>query len=314
MSAGLFVGLDVAQDKIDAAVHGRTESWTVTYDASGIATLVEQLSTLDPTLVVVEATGSLERRLVVALDAVGLPVAVVNPAQIRAFAKASGQLAKTDRLDAYVIAHFAEAMKPVPRPRPNRDAQELKDLLARRRQVVEMLTAEKNRLRRSVAPVRDLVQQHIDYLEQQLGGIEKALDDRLQGNADWQAKVQLLCSAPAIGPATANTLIVELPELGHLNRKQIAALVGLAPFNRDSGRLRGRRGIWGGRSVVRTALYMAALVATRFNPVVRAFYDRLLKAGKVKMVALTACAHKLLTVLNAMVRDGTYWQPETMAA
>jgi transposase len=313
MSAQYFVGLDVSKDKIDAAVHGRAESWTVAYNAGGMATLVEQLSALQPVLVVVEATGGLERRVIAVLDAVDLPAAVVNPAQIRAFAKASGRLAKTDSLDAHVIAHFAEAMKPVPRERPTRDAQELKDLLARRRQVVNMLTAEKNRLRRSAPPVWDMVQHHVTFLEQQLGQIETALDEKLQADARYQAKMQLLCSAPAVGKATAHTLLIELPELGRLSRKEIAALVGLAPFNRDSGRQRGRRGIWGGRPVVRTALYMAALVATRHNPVIHAFYNRLVNAGKVKMVALTASAHKLLTILNAMVRDGAYWQPDHVA-
>lgn len=314
MSAHLFVGLDVSQDKIDAAVHGRAETWTVMYDTAGVAALVEQLLSLDPALVVLEATGGLERRLVAALDAAGLPVAVVNPAQIRAFAKASGQLAKTDRLDAQVIAHFAEALKPTPRPRADRASQDFKDLVARRRQVVEMLTAEKNRLHRALPPVQGFVQEHIAYLEQQLGTIDQALDAKLEANDRWRAEERLLCSVPGVGRATARVLIAELPELGQLDRKDIAALVGLAPLNRDSGRLRGRRSVWGGRPVVRTALYMAALVATRHNPVLRTFYRRLIAAGKVKMAALTACARKLLTILNAMVRDGSYWQPEQLAA
>jgi transposase len=314
MSADKYVGLDVAQDKIDGAVFGQDETWTVAYDDPGLVALVDRLSALDPALVVVEATGGLERRLVSALDAVGLPVAVMNPSRIRSFARAEGRLAKTDRLDAQVIAHFAEAMKPAPRPLPTCNAQEVKDLLARRRQVVEMLTAEKNRMRRALPPVLDLVQQHIAYLDQQLGQLDKALDEKLQANSHWAAEAKLLTSAPGVGPATARTMIAELPELGHLNRKQIAALVGVAPLNRDSGRLRGRRSIWGGRPVVRTALYMAALVATRHNAVLIVFYSRLVKSGKPKMVALTACAHKLLTILNAMVRDGTNWQKQSAEA
>jgi transposase len=308
MSTGSYVGLDVSQDKIDGAVYGQSDAWTVSYDDAGLVRLVDQLTALAPALVVVEATGGLERRVVAALDAVALPVAVVNPGRIRSFAKADGRLAKTDRLDAQVLAHFAEAMKPSPRPRPDRDAQDLKDLLARRRQIVEMLTAEHNRVRRALPPVQDLVQHHIAYLEQQLEQVDQALATKLQTDEQATAKLRVLCSAPGIGVVTAHTLLADLPELGCLGRKQIAALVGVAPLNRDSGRLRGRRSIWGGRPTVRTALYMAALVATRFNPVVRAFYERLLKAGKPKMVALTACAHKLLTILNAMVRDGSYWQ------
>jgi transposase len=314
MSAGTYVGLDVAQDKIDIAVYGQDGTWTVRYDAAGLVTLITSISEREPTLIVAEATGGLERRLAAALDAAAFPLAVVNPARIRAFAKADGQLAKTDRLDAQVIAHFAAAMRPEPRPRPDREAQDLKDLLARRRQVVEMLTAERNRLRRTVPPVQELIQQNIANLEQQLEQIDRLVDEKLQANAAWTAEVHLLQSVPGVGVATAHTLIAELPELGHLDRKQIAALVGLAPFNRDSGRMRGRRGIWGGRPVVRTALYMASLVATRHNPLLASFYNRLIKAGKPKMVALMACAHKLLTILNAMVRDGAYWQEQGTTA
>jgi transposase len=310
MSAGTYVGLDVAQDKIDVAVDGQDAAWTVPYTAAGLLTLVTQVSELEPTLIVAEATGGLERRLVVALDAAAFPLAVVNPARIRAFARAAGILAKTDRLDAHVIAHFAAAMKPEPRPRLDGQAQELKDFLARRRQVVEMLTAERNRLHRAVPPVYDLIQQNIANLQQQLEQLDTLIGDRMQANDLWSAEICLLKSVPGVGPRTASTLVAELPELGHLDRKQIAALVGLAPFNRDSGRMRGRRGIWGGRPVVRTALYMAALVATRHNPVLAVFFDRLVKAGKPKMVALVATAHKLLTILNAMVRDGAYWQTQ----
>lgn len=313
MSADVFVGLDVAQDKIDGAVAGQAETWTVSYDSVGLVSLVDRLTALEPTLVVVEATGALERRLVAALDAVAVPVAVVNPARIRSFAKADGRLAKTDRLDARVIAHFAATLQPTPRSRPNQTAQEFKDLLARRRQVVAMLTDEKNRLHRAVPPVQDFIEQNIMHLEQQLDELDRLLHDRLQDDKSWTAKERLLRSFKGVGSVTASTLIAELPELGSLNRKQIAALVGVAPLNRDSGRLRRRRSIWGGRPVVRTALYMAALVATRHNPVLCAFYDRLITLGKAKMVALTACAHKLLTILNAMVRDGAYWQDPTAA-
>jgi len=308
MSANLYVGLDVSQDKIDAAVHGQGEPWTVPYDRAGLISLVERLSALEPALIVAEATGGLERRLVGALDAVGLCVAVVNPARIRSFAKADGRLAKTDRLDAQVIAHFAEAMKPTPRERPSIDAQELKDLLARRRQVVEMLSAEHNRVRRASDPVQGFVQEHIAYLERELDRLDHLVDDKMQADDQRKAKAAVLRSAPGVGVVTANTLVAELPELGQLDRKQISALVGVAPFNRDSGRWRGRRSIWGGRPVVRTALYMAALVGTRYNSVLRSFYERLLAMGKPKMVAVMACAHKLLVTLNAMVRDGSHWK------
>jgi len=308
MSASLYVGLDVSQDKIDAAVHGQGEPWTVRYDRDGLISLVERLSALEPVLIVAEATGGLERRLVAALDALGLRVAVVNPARIRSFAKADGRLAKTDRLDAQVIAHYAEAMKPTPRERPNADAQELKDLLARRRQVVQMLSAEHNRVRRAIEPVQGFVQEHIAYLERELETLDHLVDDKMQADDHWQAKTKLLRSVPGVGVVTANTLVAELPELGQLDRKQIAALVGVAPLNRDSGRWRGRRSIWGGRPVVRTSLYMATLVATRYNSVIRSFYERLLATGKPKMVAVTACAHKLLIILNAMVSNGSYWQ------
>lgn len=308
MSANPYVGLDISQDTIDGAVYGQDEPWTVTYDRAGLISLVEQLGALEPELIVAEATGGLERRLVAALDAVGLRVAVVNPARIRSFAKADGRLAKTDRLDAQVIAHFAEAMKPTPRERPSVDAQELKDLLARRRQVVDMLSAEHNRVRRASEPVQAFLQEHIAYLERELEKLDQLVDDKMQADGHRKAKAGLLRSVPGVGVVTANTLVAELPELGQLDRKQIAALVGVAPLNRDSGHWRGRRSIWGGRPVVRTALYMAALVATRYNSVVRSFYERLLATGKPKMVAVTACAHKLLLILNAMVRDGSNWQ------
>jgi transposase len=314
MSAGFYVGLDVAQDKIDVAVYGQDDAWTVRYNAAGLVTLVTRVSELQPTLIVAEATGGLERRLAAVLDAAGLPLAVMNPGRIRSFAKAAGILAKTDRLDAHVIAHFAAVMKPEPRPRPNPEEQELKDLLARRRQVIQMLTAERNRLHRAVPPVYELIQQNVAILEQQLAQLQELIADRMQSNDRWSAEARLLESVPGVGPATARTLVADLPELGRLDRKQVAALVGLAPFNRDSGRMRGRRGIWGGRPTVRQALYMAALVASKHNPVLIAFHDRLKNAGKPEMVTLLACAHKLLTMLNAMVRDGTYWQAQQATA
>lgn len=314
MSVGVFVGLDVSQDKIDVAVDGDADTWTVTYDTAGVATLVEQLLTRQPALVVLEATGGLERRIVATLDAAGLPAAVVNPAQIRFFAKAIGRLAKTDRLDAQVIAHYAATIRPTPRSRPDAESQEFKDLLARRRQVVEMLTAEKNRLRRALPSVQQMITDHIAYLEKQLAALNEAVDAQIEANATWRAKEQVICSLIGVGHVTARTLMADLPELGQLDRKKISALVGVAPLNRDSGHLRGRRRIWGGRPVVRTALYMATLVAVKHNPVLRSFYQRLLDAGKPKMVALTACAHKLLVILNAMVRDGCYWQPERLAS
>ena len=304
----VYVGIDMAQDKFDGAVHGTQEKWTASNDGAGIAETVQRLTVLHPTLVVMEATGGLERSLVRALDAVAIPTEVVNPSKIRAFAKAIGQLAKTDALDAQVIAHYAAVIQPAPRPRPTVAAEELKALIKRRQQMVEMITAEKNRLSRALPAVRSHIQQHIAWLQEERDGLDHELDTLLKTDAHWKARERQLRTVKGVGPVIARTLIADLPELGQLNRKKIATLVGLAPLNRDSGTHRGIRTVWGGRAVVRAALYMGTLSATRYNPVIKAFYDRLLKLGKCKKAALTACAHKLLIILNAMVRDGTFWQ------
>ena len=305
----VWIGIDVAKARLDIAVRPSQEVWDAANDEVGIAELVERIQALAPQGIVVEATGGLEVPVAGSLAAAGLPVAVVNPRQVRDFAKATGRLAKTDRLDAQVLAHFGEAVRPEPRRLPDEQALALAALLARRRQVVEMLTAEKNRLGSASRRVRDRVKAHIEWLEKELADLDKELRRTLRDSPIWREHDQLLRSVPGIGPTVAVTLLADLPELGTLDRKQIAALVGLAPLNRDSGTLRGRRTIWGGRARVRAVLYMAALVATRHNPVIRAFYARLLAAGKPKKVALIACMHKLLLILNAVLKHRRAWCP-----
>ena len=273
----------------------------------GLPIWLVQLAELTPTLVVLEATGGLETFLVGELAGAQLPVVVVNPRQVRDFAKAVGKLAKTDALDAQVLAHFGEATKPDLRPLPNASTQELQALLARRRQVVEMITAEKNRYRTATRRLKPQIQEHIHWLEQQLKELDQDLSELLRSSPVWRTKEKLLVSVPGVGPVLTVTLLAGLPELGLLNRREIAALVGVAPFNRDSGTLRGKRTVWGGRSSVRATLYMATLAATRYNSVMRAFYQRLLEAGKPKKVALTACMRKLLTILNAMLKHNLSW-------
>jgi transposase len=306
--AHIYVGIDVAKDRLDVAQRPGTEAWWVTNDDRSIADLVARLGALRPTLVVLEATGGIELPVVGALAAAGLPVVVVNPRQVREFARATGRLAKTDAIDAQVLARFAEAVRPALRPLPDASTHQLGGLVARRRQVIEMLTAEKNRLRTAAPAVRDHIKEHILWLERSLSDLDSELGQVIHSSDIWRAQDNLLQSTPGVGPVLSTTLLAHLPELGSLNRKEIAALVGVAPLNRDSGTLRGRRTVWGGRSDVRTALYMAALAATRFNPVIRAFYQRLESAGKPKKVALTACMRKLLTILNAMMRHQTRWQ------
>lgn len=305
----LFVGIDVSKDHLDVAVRPTGEAWQVSYDSQGISDLVGRLRELVPQLVVLEATGGMELAVAGELAAVNLPVVVANPRHVRDFARASGKLAKTDSLDAQVLAHFAEALQPEPRALPDADTQELGALVARRRQMVEMITAEKNRIRTATRRIRPKVQQHIRWLEENLEDLDQDLGDFIRSSPMWKDKEQLLRSTPGVGPVLSMTLLSDLPELGNLNRGEIAALVGVAPFNRDSGNLRGKRKVWGGRSQVRAALYMAALVATRYNPVLRAFYQRLCAAGKPKKVAITACMRKLLTILNVMVRDNCHWNP-----
>jgi transposase len=309
----VWIGIDVAKAQLDVAVRPGDEAWSASNDEAGIAGVVERLRALGPELVVLEATGGLELAVVGALAAAGLAVAVVNPRQVRDFAKATGQLAKTDRLDARVLAHFGEAVKPEPRRVPEEQAQALSAQLARRRQVVEMLTAEKNRRGRAAGRVRERITAHIEWLQQELQDLEQDLGRALRASAIWREQDELLRSVPGVGPVLAVTLLADLPELGTLDRKQIAALVGVAPLNRDSGTLRGKRSVWGGRARVRAVLYMGALVATRRNPVIRAFYARLLAAGKPKKLALTACMHKLLLILNAVLKQRQAWRPPVAA-
>jgi len=285
------------------------EAFTVTRDSEGLARLMERLRPLDPYLVVVEATGGFEQTLAAALVSEAMPLAVVNPRQIRDFARATGQLAKTDALDAKAIARFAEAIKPEPRPVPDDQARGLGELVARRRQIIEMMTAERNR-RRQLSSRRLIksVDRLLAVLQKELSELEGDIGESIRGTPAWRERDELLRSVPGIGDVVARTLIADLPELGRLDRKQIAALVGIAPLNRDSGRMRGRRTSWGGRAKVRSVLYMAALVGSRRNPVLKAFYQRLVSFGKPKKLALTAVMRKLLTILNAMVRDNKRWQ------
>jgi transposase len=302
-----WIGIDVAKDHLDLAVH-EGAVWRSGTDEESIAPLVRHLASLRPTMVVLEATGGYERPVTAALAEAGIPVAVVNPRQVRDFARATGILAKTDVLDAKVLAHFAATVQPEPRTLADGEAEALRDILARRRQVVGMLTAETNRLKQATQVVRSRITAHIAFLEVELAESNRDLDALLHASPLWREREDLLRSVPGIGPVASATLVACLPELGQLSRQQIAALVGLAPLNRDSGRYRGHRIVWGGRAEVRCALYMATLVATRHNPVIEATYRRLLEAGKPKKVALVACMRKLLVILNAMVRHHTPWQ------
>ena len=306
MSSLVFVGIDVSQARLDIAVRPGAP-FSIAHTESALATLVEQLRALSPTLIVLEATGGMEIPLTSALATAGLPVVVVNPRQVRDFAKASGRLAKTDALDAQVLAQFAEVMRPQPRPLPDAEARALAALLTRRRQLVEMLTAEKNRLLSASSPIRKRVRTHIVWLERELEHTNTDLAEAIRQSPVWREKDELLRSVPGVGPVVTSTLLASLPELGTLTNKQIAALVGVAPLNRDSGTLRGRRTVWGGRAQVRAVLYMGALVAARFNPVIRAFYQRLCRGGKAKKVALTACMRKLLVILNTMIKHRIPW-------
>jgi transposase len=304
----VYIGIDASASSLEVAAHPGGEVWTVSNDGAGISELVERLQATRPALVVLESTGGVELAVTGGLAAAGLPVVVVNPRQVRDFARATGRLAKTDAIDARILARFAAAVQPEVRPLPDESAQELNALAARRRQLVEMVVAEKNRLRTARGRVARQIREHIRWLERCLEEVDQDLGNLIQASPLWRAKDDLLQSAPGVGPVLSITLLANLPELGKLDRRQIAALVGIAPFNRDSGAFRGKRTVWGGRSKVRAALYMAALVATRYNPVIQAFYHRLVAAGKPKKVALTACMRKLLTILNAMMRHQTPWR------
>ena len=305
---GAWIGIDVAKGWLDVADTSEEQPWRVDNDAAGIATVVARVTAQAPQLIVLEPTGGLEMAVTAALLAAGLPVAVVNPAQVRAFAQASGQRAKTDTLDARVLARFAQRMQPPARPLPDATTQELRALLAWRRQLREMHTAELNR-RPTMAPaLRPELETHLGYLATHLAALDAALEQTIRASPAWQAKEALLCSIPGIGPVVARTLLAQVPELGTLTRQEAAALVGVAPLNRDSGRTQRPRSISGGRGGVRAMLSMAALTAARCDPTMRAYYERLAQHGKPTKVALVACMHKLLTIANAILRDGVPWR------
>ena len=306
----VYVGIDVSKNHVDVAVRPTGQTWTISNDESGIRELVSRLKALDPAIVVLESTGGLELPSVAALAAAALPVAIVNPRQVRDFARATGTLAKTDALDAIALAHFADAVRPVVRPLKDAETQVLSSLVARRHQVVSIVVAEKNRLRSAITAVRPRIEAHIAWLEQELSDIDEGLRQTLRSSPEWREKDDILRSVPGVGEQLSLALLSQLPELGTLNRREVAALVGVAPFNRDSGTLRGKRQIWGGRARLRAVLYMGAMVASRFNPVIRDFYQRLLAAGKPKKVALTACMRKLLVILNAMLKSRSHWSAE----
>ena len=307
-----FVGIDVSKASLDIAVLPEERVWRIEREEASIAGLVKELRTLAPSLIVLEATGGLESPLTAALATAGLPVAVVNPRQARDFAKATGRLSKTDALDAQVLARLGQTLRPPVRVLKNEETQELEALLTRRRQIVEMLTMEKNRLPSAGQRVRKDITAHIAWLTKRLKDVDGDLQSAIEASDFWRIKDDIIRSLPGAGKVLSTTLLASLPELGTLNRRQIAALVGVAPFNCDSGTMRGSRHIWGGRAPVRSVLYMATITAIRCNPVIRDFHGRLRAAGKKPKVAITACMRKLLTILNSMVRSNTPWQPQNV--
>jgi transposase len=310
-----YAGIDVAKDHLDVVLRPSGKYLRTGNDERGIGSLVYRLREEDVALVVLEATGGLEQEVSAVLAAEGFAVAVVNPRQVRDFAKATGRLAKTDRIDAAVLAHFAEAVRPEPRPLADDDARKLGAIVLRRRQILAMITAEGNRARTAPKPVRRRIEVHLRWLRKELERVNEELEWTLRESPVWREKDDLLRSVPGVGPTLSATLLAEMPELEHLDRRRLAALAGVAPLNRDSGTLRGIRTVWGGRSGVRTTLYMATLCATRHNPAIRRFYERLVAAGKPKKVALTACMRKLLTILGAILRSRSPWRsPEVGAA
>lgn len=309
--AACFIGIDVSAATLDVAVLPGGQTWQVPNAAAGHAALVAQLTPLAPARVVLEATGGYEEAVLAVLAAAGLPVVRTNPRQVRAFARATGQLAKTDRLDALVLARYGQCLQPDLRPLPDAERQQLKALVARRRDLVGMRTADKQRRRHATGLVRADIEAHIRYLEARIAALEAELAQLVAANPTWAATAALVQTMPGVGAVTAVTLIAELPELGQIEAGPLAVLVGVAPLNQDSGQRRGRRGTWGGRAALRAVLYLATLTAVRHNCVLQAFHARLRAAGKPPKVVLVACLHKLLTILNAMVRDGRAWAPPT---
>jgi transposase len=309
-STPLWIGIDVAKEQLDIAIGADGETWSVSNDDAGVETLLNDLRQRNCGLVVLEATGGFEVPAVSALAASGIPVVVANPRQVRSFARATGQLAKTDRLDARILALFAERIRPELRPLPDDAARLLDALITRRRQISGMIVAERNRLGFAPGPLKKSIEKHIRWLQRELDGVDADLSKAIQASPVWRAKEALYRSVPGVGPVVSRTLIAELPELGKLTHKQIASLVGLAPLARDSGKLKGKRMVFGGRASVRVALYLAAVVGVRHNHLLRTFYSRLRERGKPPKLALIACAHKLLTILNSMARTGEPWRPE----
>lgn len=308
MTSETVVGIDVSKRNLEVKVQGEAMDWKMDNDANGFMTLIEQMKVLQPELIVFEATGGYERRAVKALSEAGFAVAVVNPTRVRRFAESLGILAKTDKIDAQVIAHFASVVRPPVNSRQTPLEEQLAAFVERRRQLLVKLTAEKNHLSTCPDCVRDDIEEHIAWLEERIDRLETDIQVWIGLYSEWQERAEIIDSVPGVGVVAASTMVAELLELGQLNRQKIAALVGVAPFNKDSGPKKGRRRIFGGRSGVRRTLYMAALSATKFNPVIRAFYDNLLKRGKEKKVALTACMRKLLVIINALVRKGETWR------
>jgi transposase len=313
-SAAVFVGIDVAHDELVLAERPSGRCWTVANDPATLPALAMELQQRAPTRVVLEATGGYERAAVAALQAVGLPVVVANPRQVRQFARAIGRLAKTDALDAGVLAHYAEAVHPPVRPTIDAATQELDAWVTRRRQLVQQIAAERMRLPGAHPSVRPGLARHIEWLEEELAAVERAIAEQLAQSSTFARTATLLQSVPGIGPVSAAVLIAQVPELGHIDAKALAALIGVAPLNRDSGKQRGKRSIWGGRTEVRTALFLPTRTACTHNPVIRAFYERLIKAGKLKLVAIMACMRKLLTICNAILASGKPWNPQMKAA
>lgn len=302
------IGIDVSQATLDVAVFPTGEQWQVSNDDVGIGPLVERLTALAPDRIVLEATAGYELPLLAALGSAGMPVVAANPRQVRDFARATGRLAKTDALDAQVLAQFAAVVRPKVRPLPDAATRELSALLARRRQLVDMRTAESNRLTTAIERLRPEIREHLRYLDKRIKELDRELHDRLRASPLWREQEDLLRSIPGVGPVLTVTLLADVPELGTLGHKQMAALIGVAPLNRDSGRWRGKRTIWGGRAYVRAVLYMATVAAIRHNPVLKALYDRLRQAGKLHQVAMTACMHKLVRICNAILSHRTAWR------